>query len=163
MGGSVRYNVDGVIIHDEGRFGGTSQTLGCGYCQVFRNGVIETVDRHMLDPEEWGKNIVVARVEKLLLKAIQRYIEVLRELEVPAPLVVMVSLIGVKGYGIHSNRHWQFEPRPIDRDMLMLPDVFLKEYTVELPDVLRPMFNALWNAVGFPHNPDYKADGESEP
>lgn len=46
-----------------------------------------------------------------------------------------------------------------DRDIVLLPDVILQEVTENIPKVLRPKFDALWNTGGFDGSRSYDNAG----
>jgi hypothetical protein len=43
----------------------------------------------------------------------------------------------------------------IDRDTLMLPEVLIEEYGAEIGKLLRPSFDALWQACGLEKSLNY--------
>ncbi|MCH8993059.1 MAG: hypothetical protein IIA44_15075, partial [Acidobacteria bacterium] len=49
---------------------------------------------------------------------------------------------------------------PIDRDVLMLPDVVFDSMDCDVPQTLQPIFDALWNAAGFVRSPCYDNNGK---
>jgi len=46
-----------------------------------------------------------------------------------------------------------------DRDILVLPDVLIEGYGCDNPTVLRPIFDAVWNAAGWERCFDYDEKG----
>ncbi|MCK4659362.1 MAG: ATP-binding protein [Phycisphaerae bacterium] len=156
----MRYNVDGIITHpdDADPKTGTYQD----YCQTFREGRIEAVDAHML---RTGKKVIPGvNYERHLIEAVQNYLQALRDMEVPPPVVVMLSMLGVAGYRM------AFHPKPvlleepsIDRDTLLLPDVLVEGYDEDVGRVLRPIFDAVWNATGWEGSRNYDSDGNWTP
>ncbi len=52
---------------------------------------------------------------------------------------------------------------PIDRPVLVLPDVLIEDYTVNVPTALRPIFDAVWNATGFDRSFNYDEAGNWNP
>jgi hypothetical protein len=48
----------------------------------------------------------------------------------------------------------------IDRDMLLLPDVLIETYTPDMPTLLRPLFDAVWNAAGWERSINYDEKGK---
>ncbi len=57
---------------------------------------------------------------------------------------------------------------PIDRDTLVLPEVFIEDYESiinesEVARTLRPIFDAIWNACGFERSYNYDEDGNWNP
>jgi hypothetical protein len=39
---------------------------------------------------------------------------------------------------------------PLRRDVVVLPEVPLDSFSADVPALMRPVFNTLWNAFGFP-------------
>jgi hypothetical protein len=70
----------------------------------------------------------------------------------------MVSFLGVKGYWIKPD-NFGAEGHPIDRDVLLLPEVLLDSYEVDFAAVMRPVFDAVWNAAGWQYSVNYDDDG----
>jgi hypothetical protein len=52
---------------------------------------------------------------------------------------------------------------PIGLDVLPLPEVLVENYGADVPTVLRPMFDALWQACGLEQSLNYNAQGNWEP
>ncbi len=61
-----------------------------------------------------------------------------------------LSLLYFKDRGEHE----------IDRDILLLPEVIIENYDTTPEDVLKPCFDAMWNACGFPRSPNYDDAGK---
>ncbi len=55
---------------------------------------------------------------------------------------------------------WIGEVHTIDRDILLLPEIVIESYDVIAEDILRPCFDSIWNACGFPRSPNYDDTGE---
>jgi hypothetical protein len=89
-------------------------------------------------------------VEQKILQTTARYFKTAKQLGVPLPLIMMVSLFGVKDYGIATGSAWHnFRPtHTIDRDALLLPDVLIEDYNSPADVALKPIFDALWQASG---------------
>ncbi len=81
--------------------------------------------------------------------------QVLQRIGVQPPIVVLVSVIGLKGYRMLSGpaRFGRADTR-IDRNMLLLPEVILDHHLVEARTevwrLMRPIVDAFWQAGGFP-------------
>jgi hypothetical protein len=59
-----------------------------------------------------------------------------------------------------SSDHYVLNPTdPIDRDALLLPDVIAEEFDVDVPKLLKPVFDGLWNACGYPRSLNYDDEG----
>lgn len=154
-GGSPRYNFDGLV--SEGRYPGR----GVGsYAQLFRTGAVEAVDANPFD-EQYGRVIAIHELEERTVEALKRYLGLQRDLGVSSPVVVMLGLVGVRGYEMPGGSSRYI--RPVDRDDLVVPEALL-EAGPESDDgkvgrALKRMFDALWNACGYAESPNFSDDG----
>src|SRR5207247_493994 len=96
-----------------------------------------------------------------LIDSLRRFLSVQRELGVVPPLFIMLSLLGVKGYTLEVNpsRAFAHDAYPIDRNDLVLPELLIEDFNGNAATVLRPAFDAIWNAAGWPQSIDYDKDG----
>ncbi len=72
-------------------------------------------------------------------------------------------MIGVSGYilGVKDGfRRQMLNQTPIDRDQLDVPEIILEDLTRNSADVLRPVFDAVWNAAALPRCLNYDQDGK---
>ncbi len=122
---SMRFNLDGIARSTRAEFNSTSTI---GYTQVFRNGIIETVDMSILginaqSVARFGGNIDPMsfsgeKYERKLLEAVKRY-------------TVLQKFLGT-------------EPQNFD---------------VNLSQVMKPIFDTVWNAAGYIASPNYDTSG----
>jgi hypothetical protein len=135
------------------------------YVQVFRNGSVEAVDAHLIPmpwPDHPGKSHVPSeRYEQALIAALPRYLSAQETLGVEPPLIVILSLLGVAGYvvSVSSRNRSQNAPYPIDRDVILAPEIELDSFQCDAAAVLRPAFDAVANAGGWPQSPNYNEAG----
>lgn len=129
------------------------------YLQVFRNGIIEAVDASIMEPEGSELTIPSLLFERKLLDALPRFLSIQRQLGVEPPLFIILSLLGVSGYtmGVNTSR---LDTYPIDRDALILPEIILEKFDCNPSEVMRPIFDAIWNAAGWPRSMNYNENGE---
>jgi hypothetical protein len=145
------YNVDGLILHDPSNF---------SYTQIFRQGMLESVC-NMWDT----KNIIPSYAyEECLLKTINSYLDILTRLNIDFPIIIMVSLIGVKGFkmGISSDLEWKLVIPPkneIDRENLIINEVIMNNKSEDIFKLVKPIFDAVWNSCGFSHSFNYDETG----
>lgn len=152
-GYTPRYNLDGFLTYhqfNEGSF--------VSYLQLFRNGAIETADTYMLKSNSREKQIRVTALENELISALDRLLKVENELDVQPPISIMISLIWVKGYRLIEGRFGG--SIPIDRDILILPDLLVDNYGLNVAEILRPAFDAIWQAAGYSRCFNYSEDGK---
>ena len=81
-----QYNFDGLLV-----------SVQDAYTQIFRNGCIESVDTSILSASREHRFTTGSNYETRVLQALKRYFKAQQRLDVELPLVVMVSLLGVKG------------------------------------------------------------------
>ncbi len=131
------------------------------YLQVFRNGNIEAVNASIIEPDDEGLTIPSLLFEGKLLDALPRFLSIQRQLGVEPPLFIMLSLLGVSGcrMGVDSRLDSTFG-YPIDRDALILPEIIVENFECNPSEAMRPIFDAIWNAAGWPRSMNYNENGE---
>jgi len=75
------------------------------------------------------------------------------------PAAIVLTLLGVKSYHLGVNTERMFDLVPIDRDLVAPPPEIAESYGQDAPTLLKPIFDALWNAVGASACGDYDASG----
>jgi hypothetical protein len=149
-----RYNLDGLLSWDSQ----SEREPHFAYAQAFRNGAVEYVDTWTLGGDLQGV-LPANRIEESLIRGLRDYLRIMSGLDILPPLVVMASLLGVRGYRIVQNKPLATCP-PIDRDDLLLPDVMIEEMGDEADRLLRPAFDALWQAAGWRESANYNEQGK---
>lgn len=100
--------------------------------------------------------------ERYVFRALAGHLALQEKLGVDPPVLVMLTLIGVRGYRMTVSAP-DFEAGvPIDRDDLVVPEIPFEGYETDPQAVaarMRPAFDAVWNACGFPRSPNYGPDG----
>jgi len=152
-----RHNLDGFLSYNLSRSSGD----GTGYCQVFRSGAFEAVDADLFDQSNYPKLIASTYVEQKILHATARLFKTAQKLGVPLPLIVMVTTSNLKGYALATSSAYQnFRPmHTIDRDVLLLPDVLLEDFSMPADVILKPIFDAFWQAAGMSCCDHYDVQG----
>jgi hypothetical protein len=81
------------------------------------------------------------------------------------PVRVYLTLVGIEGHSfpVWGVRELVGGPSRLDRDSVRLGAPVLEHAEVDLPRVLRPLFDRLWNAFGHPRCLDYDESGEWNP
>ncbi len=69
----------------------------------------------------------------------------------------MLTMIGVKGYTMAVDQHsfpYGEIPygNPIDRDTLVLPEVMIDSFSPDIIKSMKSIFDAIWNAAGWPES-----------
>jgi len=155
---SGRHNFDGFLTFS--RF--PDHPSAHSYLQVFRNGATEAVEAYLLRDRDGKRIIPSVAFEEKLLEKLPTYLSVQRELGVEPPLFIMVSLLGVSGYtmGVDRARFMFDEAYPIDRDALLVPEIMIETFDCDVTEVMRPAFDAIWNATGWPRSMNYDEKGK---
>jgi len=154
-GWSYRINLEGVLSYSGGR-----NDKSHSYIQLYRNGIIEAVEGLMLSAEREKKYIPSVAYEIELIKSLREFLNLTKELGINMPIVIFLTLIGVNGYemAVDRMRFWG-DYYKIDKDILQLPETLIESYNTEPKDILRPMFDLVWNACGFKRSYNFDEAG----
>ena len=159
-GWNHRYNLDGFLAYSGGREGKSHS-----YVQLYRNGIIEAVEGLLLAPQ--GTLLIPSiAYERELISSLDDYLHILKTLEVEPPIFVFLSLLGVAGYSMSDSksRFGAYDRHIIDREFLQLPEVVVENYDdAKAEKILKPCFDSIWNACGFPRSFNYNDEGEWAP
>ena len=121
-----------------------------GYLQIYRNGIFEAVDSDLLSGRYNTKGIPERSYELMLVEGLGRYLQYMKTLGVEPPILIVNTLIGVKGLYLAENIDKKFH-----KNILRLPQVRIESYKIDLPKVMKPIFDRLCNAGGLYHSPNY--------
>jgi hypothetical protein len=141
-----RYNFDGLLTHDHSA---TSQYNG--YVQLFRNGIIEAVDAYTIHTS------IPGIYEVPIMDILQKYLAFQKKRIGTLPVVISLTMVGVGGLNLewNSNRIGH----PIDRDVLLIPEVLAESFDVNLPQLMKSIFDTVWNAAGVARSENYDGNG----
>jgi len=154
-----RIYLDGYVTHG-GRPYQEQNGKDRSYCQVFRSGRIEAVCADLVDERNGRLLIGSVWYEKVILEAAAQYLRTLASLDILPPIVLLVAFIDARDAIMAvSERYFGLSVRPIDRDIVLLPDVLIEEPPKDLPCLLRPVFDAAWNACGIARSLNYDQNG----
>jgi hypothetical protein len=163
-----RYNLDGFLTYNRDY---EDKTVNNGYCQIFFDGTVESVHANILrekgggKPKEGTALIAIASIayEKYLIEAISNYFKGYKTLGVDAPVIISMTLMGCKGAYMWVDFSLGLDVHPIDRDVAVLPEVKFESLDEDIPVVIRPIFDAVWNACGCPRSFNYDGKGKWNP
>ncbi|MDM5360423.1 ATP-binding protein [Peribacillus sp. ACCC06369] len=139
----LRYNFDGYLTF----YNYKDKVNNDSYLQVFKDGSIESVNASII--KKGSKHLTINTIERELVKAVERYIEINKLLNIQPPFVLMVCLIGVKGYTI-------MDSAPIDREFLIIPEIIVDSLDKNIPQAMKPIFDAIWNSTGWAYSTNYE-------
>jgi hypothetical protein len=167
-GWSRRYNLDGFVTHSTDSEDGQRNH---SYCQLFFNGAVEAVYSDLLDHHRGAKEsdgvggIASVAYEKDVIASVKRYINGYKELGLDAPLAISVAILCCKGAFLYVDpSRMAFDGvRPIDRNTAILPEVIVESLDADVPTVMKPIFDSVWNACGYARSFNYDDDGQWNP
>ncbi|WP_298261385.1 ATP-binding protein [Bradyrhizobium sp.] len=158
MGYSPRINFDGFSTLSHG-----ANNKCVSYTQVFRTGAIEAVKVRVTgDPTDGAVWIPTLAFDRWIFQQLPNYFAALQQLEVPPPIVLMVTLQGVRGARLGVEPRPIDDPPQIDRDVLELPEAVIEQYGAEesYQRASRPVFDALWNTGGYSRSKHFDQTGK---
>lgn len=171
-GGDETYNFDGLLMHDTRRLGEpVGGRVPESYALLFRSGIVEAASSKLLWPkgrEGSEKHLPGPAFGRQVARATARYLGVVSHLGIEGPVYVALSLLSVRGYGMLLDFPSRVSSAGlIDQDALVAPEVMARELpeTGRGPDeaavgrLMRPVFDRLWNACGYPRATIYDAAG----
>ncbi|MEI6831324.1 MAG: ATP-binding protein [Candidatus Omnitrophota bacterium] len=147
-GCNSRINLDGFVT-----FSGDRQDASFSYTQLYRNGIIEAVEtlcinRNSQDQEKLFIPSVSFEEDPII--ALKAYLKILEDLGVELPILLFFSMLGVKKYKMYvKNLLLPEDAQAIDRDIILLPEEIIETYNVRSDRILKPCFDAIWNACGY--------------
>jgi len=155
-GWDSQYTYDGVVFYEN-----IGQSWCLTYTQVFRNGCIEVVDGVSLSGMEKQKLFVAETYEIEVVQYLRTLLVILKQMEIEPPFFAALSLLGVRGFGVYSDHGSRiYNPRCIDRDNLVIPAVLVDNFAADLPSVLKPLFDPVWNACGYAGSRNFDESGK---
>jgi hypothetical protein len=142
-GWNNRMNIDGYV-----NFTGGLPEPSRAYTQLYRSGIVEAVEG--LNSYE-GKQCISPSYEKEVLDVLGSYLKMLEQFNIQPPIYIFLSFVGVKNSQLVTERDYfrRFEQHGLDRDVLLLPEVVIDNFGVDLVSMLRPQFDLVWNAYGY--------------
>jgi len=139
-------NFDGVASYGVDR-----DRENLGYTQTFYSGCIEAVDKSLINPRQGGNGYRFVDMRRFALFTVKQgksYFNFLRACNVQPPFIVCLTLIGLAGVEVANPNHSDDHAMPIDRDLLLLPEVYFDDYPARLGPHLQVAFDSLWQASG---------------
>ncbi len=158
----MRINLDGVVTYGQIR-----NDEYVSYTQLFKNGIIEAVDCELLKTYDEEKPVIPSEgFEEISIDACKNLVGFQKVIGIEPPILVYLSMIGVKDYQMGLNQSTKFRnrrypwARNIDRESLLFPEVIIENYEgVDFSKILHPVFDTLWNAAGWPKSLNYDDQG----
>ena len=143
--GNPRFNFEGVINYRGGE--------KChGYTQIFRTVIIEATKSAIVKESDGRKFLPSLSLGRNIFEVLPTYLEGLKTLDVPPPIVVMITLQEIYGVSLYykQNIYDSEFSIPFNKSELLLPEIIIEDYgsAEDYQKTMRPAFDALWNAAG---------------
>jgi hypothetical protein len=151
-GWSYEHNSEGMVSFDR-----RTNHHSSGYVQLYRNGIVESVadDVTFFHPNDDGRRHRLFKTDyrRELPSAMKNYMTLLRNIGVQPPVWFCMSFLGLNGVEILSNDFLRSTGRPIRETRLLFSFQEIEDLDLDLIALLKPNWDKLWNAAGFPHSP----------
>jgi hypothetical protein len=150
-------NIDGFLNYADRPAGGRQS-----YAQFFRSGAIEGVGNLSKRDADGNPYFVAAEFTNKLVFAFRQYLSVLEAFDSGLPVYAFLSLCDVaRCYYRYSpdGMGWS-DTGPLNREILALPELYIDNFRPDVPALMRPVFNMLWNAFGFQQCDMYDDQGQ---
>lgn len=147
----IQYNFDGLF---------TNSKLN-SYLQLFRNGCIETVNVSLLNDSNGQRLLYGGPFEKQIIEILSQMINILKHYSINPPIFIMLSLLGIKGYDIATDGGLgrRIDRREFIQSDLLPSEVMIDNLNFNSAEVMKPIFDVIWNAAGWPGSPYYDEQG----
>ena len=147
MGASAwngRFNLDGYVNYA----GGHESSLRA-YTQFFRTGVVESVS--VLSTHEDRPFLPRVAYEVNVIKFLSQFFKFAGGFKIEPPYSMFLSFVGVRGcmFSAQPRNLPPHERQPLREDMLILPDIVIQDCDEKPDQLLRPIFDMVWNAFDF--------------
>ena len=148
-----RLNLEGLVAFSAGK-------PAHWYTQLYRNGVIEAVDGSVLAQEHNNQKLIPSiAYEERIFSYLPVCFRALEEVGCSAPIVVALTLINVRGLRMGVDAHGFEIGYPIEANTLILPETVVEDFSMPVGKVLKPMFDIVWNACGYPSSKNFDSEG----
>lgn len=152
-----RFNLDGYLTH----LSPGDRTPAWSYLQVFRSGILEYVEAYNINKVYQGEHSWSKYDEAKVGSAIVRGLALQKMLGVEPPIVVMLTLVGVRGHKIFlGERLFDSFTLPFRRDTMLIPEVVVEDYGTDPDEIIRPLFDVVWNEAGYARCENFDENGK---
>ncbi len=149
------YNYDGILVHD---FDGVHPAVW--YNQIFRNGSLEVFKTGV--NYQGIKVIGFSSFEQDLINGVSDSKTIFEFFGLNFPIIIFHSILDIQDYSIQAKSLIRSTGgHPFTQNDFLLPEILLNESQLDnLPLALKPLFDPIWNAVGYPQSPNFNPEGE---
>jgi hypothetical protein len=148
-------NLDGLFIYS-----GPSLNECHGYGLLFRDAAIEGVKQ--LSIRDGGPYIAGSVFENDVVSTLKIYMKTCAQLEAGLPLYVGLSFCNARGCTLayDGGGVWTSNGVTLNEEVIALPECMIESDTADLPSLLKPVFDMVWNAFGHSKSDKYDQNGK---
>lgn len=156
VGCNHRINLDGFITYFQ-----FDDRTSVTYTQLYRNGMIEALCENILYPYFSSNEYKINSrdVEKELIDGIKSYVVLLKEMAIICPIAVSINLLNISKYVFIGNDRGVSSRDQYNHPILETPIAVINSFEDNIEQVLRPSFDAIWNAYGYNKSPNFDSEG----
>ena len=154
-GWNHRVNLDGFLTYSSSRRVSNGNE---SYAQLFRNGIIETVAS--IDTFFDEKVIPSQYYEQETIRCVNDYLKIFSRYELEMPVYVFLSFVNVKDYALMVVNHRVSGGVNLERGDMILPETVITTYDMNIIEILRPIFDRIWNAFGYQRSFNFDESGK---
>ena len=133
------YNLHGFLYH----------VPRTAYKQFFRNGIVEAVDA-----PRWSK--IHFAWERDVVTFLKSWMNLAPKLKVIPPFTIILSMVNVKAFVMHrpEDTHWidDEDLGHISENTIVTPDILVHDFEADPWTYMKPAFDVVWNACGYPES-----------
>lgn len=144
-GWSHRINLLGVLAYSSP---GNDKTITT-YTQLYREGIIEAVDKEILSDRGEKKLLPMYALEKEIMQFVNNNLKLITSLEFQPPFYIFLTLANILSYSVAiPDKLWGTDAEAITVNDLLLPEVIIDTASDDIEQKFRPIFDMIWNAAG---------------
>ena len=151
------FTFDGLLLHNN-----EGQYKADRYIQIFSNGTLEIFNATFNIEKE--KLFHKKLFEYTYIQLIPEYIKLLKFFDLNFPYLIFLTVLNVKDFEFklgESDMERKLYSKKNEINDLLIPDIILDEDGMDnLALKLKPIFDPIWNACGFPQSQNYNNNGD---
>jgi hypothetical protein len=139
-----RFNVDGLTAYAL-----DNEQITYYYTQIFRNGIIESVDFDIVHKEAPNNVFALQYFTDKIYKKFNEFLKFIIENRLSQPIIFLLSIVNAKDIPV-DYKHRMREINVLDRNEINLNEIIIDNFDFEnLELLIKPVLDSLWNACGF--------------
>ncbi len=95
------------------------------------------------------RDVSSTRYEQVIVGSVEQYLMGFKELGIDPPILCFLAIQGASGAHFRVDDCFAVGRHVVDRDPLVLPDITIDDLDGDIPTILRPVFDMVWNACGY--------------